>query len=252
MRRRDASLDNRPRTALILVAHGERNVSNANQALIAHAAALASRVDCVCVECGVLNGEPSLETVLDSAVRNGADHVLTYPFFMADGYFVSKVLPERVAAASPDLDYSILPPLGLDSGLARLMMTCALRSAAEAAFDPEASQLLVVGHGSKLERASAEATRQIADELAAMARFGCVRSAFIEEPPFVGDALAGAKEPLIVVGFFAGDGMHSSQDVPAAIEESGARAVYIGPIGTSAAVRDLVVGAVARHCSGDG
>ncbi len=245
--RRSAGSDNRPRTALLLAAHGERGVGDPNRALIDHAADLASRVDCLRVDCGVLNGEPALESALDAAVRHGADEVLIYPFFMADGYFVSQVLSARLAAAARGLAWSILPPLGLDSRLPRLMMRSALDAAKDAGFDPDTSQLLVVGHGSKLERASAQATRQVAGELAAMEQFASVASAFIEEPPFVADALAEAQAPVVVAGFFAGDGMHSSRDVPEAIEGAGAPAVYTGPIGIRPAVRDLVVAAVARH-----
>jgi sirohydrochlorin ferrochelatase len=48
----------------------------------------------------------------------------------------------------------------------------------------------------------------------------------------------------VVVGFFAGDGLHSAEDVPAAIAESGSRAVYAGSIGKSAKLQDLILAAV--------
>ena len=148
--------------------------------------------------------------------------------------------PERVAAAKADIVPIILPPLGLDAGLVDLMLERAATAARGAGLAPGKTQLLVAGHGSKTEPESAEATCRVAGALAAKELFMGVSTAFIEEPPLIGDQLAREKSPVVVSGFFAGNGMHSSQDIPAAIETSGARAVYAGPIGAEPIIRDLI------------
>lgn len=230
-------------TALVLVAHGERQVSDPNRALANHAAALATHDDFCFVGYGVLNGEPPFEAALEEAVKSGAKNLFVYPFFMSDGYFVSTVLPERIATAETGIAPTILTQLGLDGDLVKVMTDNALLVAKGAGFAPDKTRLLVAGHGSKTEQASAEATYRVADALTAADEFMGVSCAFIEEPPFIGDQLAREKSPVVVSGFFAGNGMHSSSDVPAAIEASGATAVYAGPIGAEPVIQDLIIAA---------
>jgi len=194
----------------------------------------------------VLKGEPSLEAALEAARADGAEDVLIYPLFMAGGYFVQKVLPERIAAAGLIGRSQILTPLGLDPRLPSLMLTDALAAARQAGFAVESSRLLVVGHGSKFGPASAEATRLVADRMAEASLFKEIAVAFLEEEPLVGAALA-SSEPTIVSGFFFGDGMHAGEDVPRAIAEANARAVYAGAIGSSPEIPALVAAALAAQ-----
>lgn len=239
------------RTALVLAAHGERQVAEPNRLLAGHARALGQRLAPMPVACGVLNGEPDLQSALRSMAGSGVERLLVYPFFMAGGYFVEQVLPARIAESGVGLAPLILPPLGLDPGLDDLMMADALAAARDEGFKPEETRLLVTGHGSKFGPASAAATRAMADRLRARGRFGRVETAFLEEKPFIADALRRGDGPVVVSGFFASDGMHSSRDVPEAIAKTGARAVYTGPVGAGEAVRDLVASAVAQALQRD-
>lgn len=233
--------------ALILAAHGETGVPDPNRALGAHASALKDSVACLCTGYGVLNGEPDLGAALAQAVKAGAEEFLIYPFFMSDGYFVKHLLPERLAAAGVEDRTSILPPLGHDPGIAGVMMEQALAAAENAGFVPKKSRLLVIGHGSKSMPASAKATRHISRDLDAMRKFMNVETAFLEEPPFLLNALVAHRGECVVSGFFASNGIHSTHDVPGTLEETGSPAVYSGPVGVSADVRKLVVEAVRRH-----
>jgi sirohydrochlorin ferrochelatase len=105
--------------------------------------------------------------------------------------------------------------------------------------------LLIVGHGSKIGPASAEATRVVAAAIERAGVFGRVETAFLEEAEFLEDALRrAASTPTIVSGFFSGDGLHAAEDVPEAIAETGASATYAGPIGRSDAVSEIVRGAI--------
>lgn len=231
---------------LILAAHGERQVAEPNRLLAGHAQALAGRLAPLRVACGVLNGDPSLESALAAIAGKALARLLVYPFFMADGYFVEQVLPGRIADAGIGVEPLILPPLGLDPGIEALMLDDALAAAKAGGLAPAESALLVVGHGSKFGPASADATRRMADRLRARSRFAAVETAFLEEPPFIADALEGRSDPVVVSGFFASDGMHSSRDVPEAIAKTKAEAVYTGPVGAKPEVRELVAAAVAR------
>ncbi|MEW5962898.1 MAG: CbiX/SirB N-terminal domain-containing protein [Pseudomonadota bacterium] len=234
----------RSEIAVVLVAHGERGGDFSNGALHAHAEAVRVTGGFAAVASGVLNGTPAFEDALALAAASAARRILVYPFFMADGYFTNRVVPKRIADAGLTERCRVLTPLGLDPGLPQLLLAEALATAARAGLDPAASRLLVVGHGSKGPRASIRATEEVAALVAGEQRFQSVATAFLEEPPFLDDMLVGRRPPTVVVGFFSGDGLHASEDVPEAIAAMASDAVYTGAIGSKPGVDGLIVAAV--------
>jgi sirohydrochlorin ferrochelatase len=233
-------------TALVLAAHGERRPAAGNRSLIAHAAALAARKKFACVVAGVMEGAPALEAALAEVEASGADCALIFPFFMSDGTIVRQLLPRRIAECHVRTPTIMLPPLGLEPRLLALLSNRVLAAAREAGFKPSASRLLVVGHGSRLGGASALATRRVASLLEATGVFAAVDVAFLEEPPLLANQLAIDRQPVVVLGFFSGEGVHAWQDVPAAIEATGAQAVYTGPIGADPHIPDVILASVAH------
>ncbi|AHB48295.1 cobalamin biosynthesis protein CbiX [Hyphomicrobium nitrativorans NL23] len=230
--------------AAVLVAHGDRGGPAPNAALRAQAEAVRALIGLPIVAPGVLKGQPTLEDALAQAAATGATRIAVYPLFMADGYFMRKVR-ERVEATGISPAPSILAPLGLDAALPEILVREAASTAETREFEPITSRLLIVGHGSKLGPASATATRKAAARAALARRFASVTTAFLEEEPFLDDALAaGRQTPTVVAGFFFGDGMHGGEDVPDAIAETGANAIYTGAIGNSAAVAPLIAAAL--------
>lgn len=237
-----------PALAVVLASHGDRGGDAPNAALRAHARAVAELTGLDLVLTGMLKGTPTVEQALAQAAASGAADIAVYPLFMADGYFVRKVLSERIGAARLVPEPRLLPPLGLDPALPDVLVQEALKAAAREGLEPAASRLLVVGHGSKLGPASATATRRAAARAALARRFASVSTAFLEEEPFLDDALAVASAvPTVVAGFFFGAGMHGGEDVPEAIAETGASAVYTGAIGNAPAVASLIAAALTPH-----
>jgi len=234
-------------TAVILAAHGDRGGEAPNAALLAHCSALAASGRFRAVYPGILKGEPTLEASVRAAVDSGARCIAVYPMFMAEGYFTRTVLAGRLAALEIPVDVHILPPLGADPRLPAVMLAEALGTAERAKIAPETARLLVVGHGSQLGPASADATRAVAAFIAGEDRFGAVETAFLEEPEFLDDALSRTYPATVVLGFFSGDGLHAAEDVPEAIAVTGARAVYAGSIGQSPAVVALIRSAIEAH-----
>lgn len=231
-----------PPIAAVLAAHGDRGGLSPNAALKAQAEAVRTLTG-LPVATGMLKGEPTIEQALAEAAASGASRIVVYPLFMADGYFVQKVR-DRVRAVGLATEPQILTPLGLDPALPDILVQEAVDTAVRERLDPAASRLLIVGHGSKLGPASATATRKAAARAALTRRFASVTTAFLEEEPFVEDALRASAVPTIVAGFFFGDGMHAGEDVPDAIAETGANAVYTGAIGNSPAVAALIAAAL--------
>lgn len=238
--------------AVVLVAHGERGGDFSNGALHAHAEAVRAAGGFAAVASGVLNGTPTLEEALAEVAASPAGQILVYPFFMADGYFTNRVVPTRIAEAGLAARCRMLRPLGLDPGLPELLLAEALATAAGAGFDPGKSRLLIVGHGSKGARASIRATEEVAARVAVKQRFLSVATAFLEEPAFLDDMLVGRRPPTVVVGFFSGDGLHASEDIPEAIAAMASNAVYTGAIGSKQGVDDLIVAAVLAEAERSG
>ncbi|MGE0024127.1 MAG: CbiX/SirB N-terminal domain-containing protein [Hyphomicrobium sp.] len=231
--------------AAVLVSHGDRGGATPNAALARQADAV-RQLTGLHVQTGMLKGEPTIEEALQAAAAQAA-RVAVYPLFMADGYFVQKVR-ERVHAVGLTPEPHMQTPLGLDPGLPDILVEEALVSADIASFDPAASRLLIVGHGSKLGPASATATRKAAARAALTRRFASVATAFLEEEPFLEDTLrTTAATPTIIAGFFFGDGLHAGEDVPDAIAETGASAIYTGAIGNSPAIARIIAAALLAH-----
>ncbi len=236
-------------TALVLAAHGDRGGFDRNAVLRRHASSLQERDLFKTVSYGVLNGEPALADALRGADKANADRMLIYPFFMSGGYFVQKILPERLREAGLATRARILEPLGLDPALPGLLLSRSLSTARDAGLDPAHTRLLIAGHGSKSGRASAEATEAVASAVRSKAEFAKVASAFLEEPPFIAEALRAEPEPAVVAGFFFGEGMHGHDDIPQAIEEAAVRCVYTRSVGNDPAIPALVEAAVRRALS---
>ena len=232
--------------SLILVAHGDRGADKSNRWLLDHRDALRARNMFASVEAGVLNGDPAFETALSAGVDAIPDRVFIYPLCMSDGYFVRKILRERLTAANCPIRATILPPLGLHPELPDLLLEQALAATDTGEHGSGPTRLLLVGHGSKYGPASARATEQMAAALRTAACFATVDTAFLEERPFLEDALACMAQPTIVSGFFSGAGMHAAADVPNAIAKAGTPATYAGSIGLHKGIPDLILSATAQ------
>lgn len=227
------------RAAVILAAHGDRGGRDRNAVLRRHADALRARGLFGAVGYGVLNGEPNLEKALHDVDSANAEFVLVYPFFMSSGYFVERVRA-RVAAARPARQVLLHAPFGLDPTLPALLFDRCLEAAREAEFDPATARLLVIGHGSKFGRASADATNSAAAAIAQRGVFLKVKTAFLEEPPFLAEALSAERIPTVAAGFFAAEGMHGHDDVPEAIATADVPCIYTRPIGSHPGIAALI------------
>ncbi len=229
---------------VLIVAHGERGGRADNQVLLTLRDRVAAMTAVGAVHAGALNGEPTVEQAWAAIEQRRCKAVLVFPFFMSDGYFVRTVVPQRLAATRSAIAWRILPPLGLDPGLPQVICGEAAEAARAVGWAASHTRLLLVGHGSKFSRASAQATHAAAAAVAALGKFRSVETAFLEEPPLVDTCLAADPAQTVVVGFLSGEGLHAGDDIPAAIARNGGRARYCGPIGAAAGVAGLVAGTI--------
>ena len=116
-------------------------------------------------------------------------------------------------------------------------------------IDPKALSVLLIGHGSAKNPGRTLCSRRHAATLEAKRRFGWVRVAYLEEPPFAADALANTRGHVVaVIGYLANEGMHATKDLPDLIAtERDQRGTHwppvhdLGTIGADEAMPRLII-----------
>lgn len=185
---------------------------------------------------------------LAAAVEAAGDRapLLVYPFFMADGWFVSSELPRRLARCGAG-GARVLPPLGLEPGLQWL----AVRRAVGAAWrDSAGAAVLLAAHGSPSDPRPARSARAAAATLRATRLFHEVRVGFVDEAPFLADAARGMG-PAVCLPWFATRAGHVETDLPEALAAAGFDGPLLPPIGTDPSVPALIAAALGRAAGRD-
>ena len=234
--------------ALLLAAHGERRASADNDGVARLAAELARRRVAGEIAAGFIKGEPTIAQALAGFT---APRVLVYPLFLADGFFSRVRLRELVAAAAGSRPVRVLATLGLDPALVDVVAAKARAVAAQTGFASERTTVVLLAHGSSRDSASRAATELMAGRLAEQGAFLAVRTAFLEEPPSLAQAVAAISGPVAVVGLFAGEGLHGGADVPQLLDEIGRDALaFAGNIGRFTDLADIVAATVRAASTG--
>lgn len=200
------------------------------------------------VAVGLLTGGPSADDALSSLA---AAEVRVVPFFMEDGYFTRVAVPRALSGhATSTRAPRLCPPVGTHPAIASVIARRAVSHCTAHGLDPKGVALLLVGHGSAWVPGRRKAAHDHAERLAAQNRFGPVRVAFLEEPPFVPDTLADLRGMRVaVLGLFAGDGGHVRDDLPAVIaadQDAADTVLDLGIIGTDPALAGIIMDQAGR------
>ncbi|MGZ9104949.1 MAG: CbiX/SirB N-terminal domain-containing protein [Rhodoplanes sp.] len=230
---------------MLLAAHGERRPGAGNEGVAQLAARLADLGMAAEVGFGFLKGEPSIG---DAVRRLAARDLLVYPLFLSDGYFTQTLLPRRLeqaGALAGDRAVHILPPLGLDPALIGLILDRAQAVARAHGWVPARANLVLLAHGSSNNPASRRAAERVAGKIAALGVFARVRPAFLEEPPYLDQTVAHA--PAVVVGLFAGEGLHGGGDAPQLVAElARSELAFAGNVGGFETLPEVIATAIRR------
>ena len=162
-----------------------------------------------------------------------------FPLMMVDGWILRKILPEALAAAGRK-GTRILKPLGL---LPAFRMACAemIRGGLrEAGLEAADATVVLAAHGSARGPRPAACTRALAEELQEATGVKAVLPGYLEETPFLTDALRDAPEPAICLPCFASNAWHATGDVPRAVQESGFCGLVLPTAGTVPAVPAII------------
>jgi sirohydrochlorin cobaltochelatase len=233
--------------ALLIAAHGERRDGADNEGPKRLVAMLARERLADEIAFGLIAGQPSIEAAIGQFRTR---RILVYPFMLAPGWFARVRLRQLVEAALAGRTAWFLDPLGVDPSLADTIAIRAADAARSSGITPARASLVLLTHGSGTDPASRNAAENVADRLRARGRFGGIGVAVLEGGPGFAATIASVRGPVLVVGLFAGEGLHGAGDVPSLIGGS-PNAIFVGNVGGWPEIADLVAAAVRRAIAGN-
>ncbi|SIS82984.1 sirohydrochlorin chelatase [Phaeovulum vinaykumarii] len=221
----------------LIVAHGSpADPEPAQNTLESLAQAVERRLPGWRVRAATLAAPGALERAAE-----GLHAARVYPFFMAQGVFTGRILPDRLRRAG--LSGEILPPFGTDPDLIEL---------ATRAVAPLAGHgVILAAHGSRSGSPARLSARNMARALRARLPGTTVAVGLIEEPPYLVD-VARALPRAACLPFFALAAGHVCDDIPAALAQAGATGSILPHLGADPGVPGLISAALCAPRSGAG
>lgn len=244
-----------PGRTLLVLGHGSHLNADSARAVHAHARTLqGAGFDEVLT--GFWKEEPSLRQVLRTARYR---KVTVLPAFISEGYFTEEVIPRELGLCHqgrvPDGGVTetvagrtvhYLRPYGIHAAMTGVLLDRAREVCPT--WAPERTALVVLGHGTRRNPRSKEAIEAAARHAGATGLFARTAALYLDEPPHAADwrRHTGGLD-VIMVPFFASEGWHTLDTMPAELGLSGpvshldGRVVsYARPVGTHPAVGSVL------------
>lgn len=166
---------------------------------------------------------------------------LVYPMFMAGGWFPMVELPRRMKQAG-GADWAYLPPFGLDAGVQALALRLTLQAADRLGQIVQDTSVLLAAHGSFRSSAPSQVAQAVAAQMRQVG-FARAEAYFIDQEPRISTA-KGFGTGSVCLPFFAAEGGHVADDLPAALAEAGFSGVVLPPLGLDPRVPGLIAAAL--------
>lgn len=231
--------------ALVLCAHGIRGAPGT---AIQHARLIGRLGVFADVRACAHKGDPGL---VETLTRLTARRTYLLPLLMAEGYTLRAML-RKLDAVPSETRPVVCRPVGVHQHFARMIAGSAEAICAARGWAPEATSLLIAGHGTHRARDSGATARRHAAAVAATGTFGEVVVAFLDEPPTIPDVLRSLRHRrCVAVGLFVDRGEHGEEDMPGLLAAAGSQAAYAGPVGTEPAVAELILDQVREADAGE-
>jgi sirohydrochlorin ferrochelatase len=151
-----------------------------------------------------------------------------FPMFMAGGWFTRVHLPRQLAAAGAQA-WQMLEPFGCLEAVQGLAVDLVAESGA--------SEAIIAAHGSFKSPVPAAIAARVAGLVAAQGRRAAC--GFIDQEPRLA-GLQGFGADAVCLPFFAAEGGHVVQDIPAALTESGFQGRLLPALGLDARVPGII------------
>jgi len=221
--------------ALVLVGHGSTLNGDSAAPTYQHADEFRRRgIFAQVVEC-FWKLEPSICGVLRGVF---APRVFIVPLFISEGYFTEEVVPRELGLRTNDqADFPRVQqrgaqtlhycgPVGTHDSMTQVLLARARgivqNHPTPRVASPGETALFIAGHGTGNNENSRKSIERQAELIRAQGLYAEVHAVFLEEEPRVGDCyrIASAKN-IVMVPFFISDGMHSFEDIPVMLGETG-------------------------------
>jgi sirohydrochlorin ferrochelatase len=217
----------------LIVAHGQPSDPRTAGAALE---ALAARVQALMPDWSVVAATLAEERAMARAVA-GRPSGVVFPMFMAGGWFTKVQIPKKLAEAGASLGpegWTVLEPFGCDPQVHDLCVTLAREAGV-----PE---VILAAHGSFKSPVPSDIARHVAGRISEEVGVE-VAVGFIDQEPQLA-TLTGRGG--VCLPFFAAEGGHVSEDIPAALAEAGFTGRILPPVGLDARVPGIIAAAIAR------
>jgi sirohydrochlorin ferrochelatase len=213
----------------LIVAHGQPSDPRPAGAALE---VLASRVEALLPGWSV--GAATLAE--DGAIARGVAGLpggVVFPMFMTGGWFTRVQIPKKLAEVGAE-GWTVLEPFGCDPAVHDLSVTLVREAGA--------GQVVLAAHGSFKSSVPSDIARHVAGRIAAETGAE-VAAGFIDQDPQLA-SLTGRGG--VCLPFFAAEGGHVSDDIPAALSEARFQGRILPPVGLDARVPGIIAAAIAR------
>jgi sirohydrochlorin ferrochelatase len=213
----------------VIVAHGQPSDPRPAGAALE---ALAARVEALVPGWRVGAATLAEEGAIARAVA-GQPGGVVFPMFMAGGWFTRVQIPQRLAEAGAG-DWTVLEPFGCYPAVHDLCVTLVREAGAR--------EVILAAHGSFKSSAPSDIALHVAGRIASETGAD-VAAGFIDQEPQLASL---ADRGGVCLPFFAAEGGHVSEDIPAALAEARFTGRILPPVGLDARVPRIIAAAIAR------
>ena len=158
---------------------------------------------------------------------------VVFPMFMTGGWFTRVQIPKRLAEAGA-LDWTVLEPFGCDPLVHELCVTLVREAGAD--------EVILAAHGSFKSAVPSDIARHVAGRIGEETGAN-VATGFIDQEPQLSTLTGRAG---ICLPFFAAEGGHVSDDIPAALAAAGFTGRILPPVGSDDRVPEIIAAAITR------
>ncbi|AUQ66016.1 CbiX/SirB N-terminal domain-containing protein [Phaeobacter inhibens] len=235
------------RPTAIITAHGQPSDPAPQERALAE---LADAVASLMPEWDIRSATLAMSDRLEQVTPEGA---LIYPFFMANGWFTSSVLPRRLQGHNVHL----LPPFGLDPSLPDLACDALALACAARGWSLSQTRILLAAHGSARGPKAAEAAETFAAAMRDRLPGTTLATGYVEEDPRIAETArvfedTTPAQPSLCLPFFAQAGEHVRDDIPDALADAGFGGDTLPVLGALPQVPQLIANALNTALSGPG
>lgn len=214
---------------VLIVAHGQPSDPGPAEAALA---ALAAQVAALLPGRSVGSATLAAPGVLAAELARLGPGGVVFPMFMAGGWFTRAHLPGQMAAAGA-VAWRVLEPFGCLEAVQDLAVRVIAEAGAKAA--------IVAAHGSFKSPVPAAIAGRVAGMVAA--RGLRVAAGFIDQEPRLA-TLSGFGADAVCLPYFAAEGGHVVDDIPAALAEAGFEGRILPALGLDARVPGIIADAL--------